>query len=70
MKKPTDLTVPDIAAELSLHPDTVRRLLATGVLPGYRAGLRQWRMTRAALDAFKAGSGLKRQGRPRKEAQQ
>lgn len=65
----TDLSVPDVAQELGLHRDTVRRLLASGYLNGYRADLKQWRVTREALDAFKAGGGVKRPGRPRKEAQ-
>ena len=67
MKQAKDLTVTEIAEELGLHIDTVRRLLHSGALPGYKADLKQWRVTRKALDAFKAGGGAKRPGRPTKE---
>ena len=63
----TDLTVEEVAAELGLHYDTVRRLLIAGHLPGYKAGLRQWRVQRTELDKFKAGGGVRPQGRPQKE---
>jgi len=61
-----DLTVPQVAVELGLHYDTVRRLLIGGHLSGYKADLKQWRVTRAALDAYKAGGGPRPVGRPRK----
>ena len=61
-----DLTVSEVAEELALHPDTVKRLLRLGVLPGYKADLKQWRVTRAALNAYKAGGGAQRPGRPKK----
>ena len=60
-----DLSVKDVAEELGLNPDTVKRLLREGVLPGYKADLKQWRVTRAALDAYKVSGGAKRPGRPR-----
>lgn len=63
----TDLTPDDIALELGLHRESVYRLLRAGVIPGYKAGLRHWRTTRAELDAFKADGGAKRVGRPRKK---
>ena len=59
-----DLTVSQVAAELGLHYDTVRRLLLGGHLTGYKADLKQWRVTRAALDSFKASGGVKPVGRP------
>ena len=40
-----DLTVSQVAAELGLHYDTVRRLLLSGLLPGYKADRKQWRIT-------------------------
>ena len=64
--KAKDLTVNEVAKELSLHADTVKRLLRLGALPGYKADLKQWRVTRAALDGYKAGGGAKRPGRPKK----
>lgn len=67
MNKPSDLSVPEVAEELNLHPDTVRRLLKSGYLPGYKADLKQWRVMRESLDAFKAQGGAKKQGRPRKQ---
>jgi len=45
----------------------VRRLLIAGHLTGYKADLKQWRITREALDAFKASGGVRGQGRPRAE---
>ncbi len=62
-----DLTVDDICAELGLHGNTVRRLIRTGVIPAYRAGLKSWRVTRLQLDEFKASGGARGVGRPRKE---
>lgn len=62
-----DLTTEEVAEELSLAYETVRRLLAAGVIPGYKAGLRQWRVTRAALDKYKADGGARRPGRPGKQ---
>lgn len=67
METQTDLTPRQVAAELGLAYDTVRRLLIAGVLPGYKAGLRQWRITREQLDDFKARGGARRPGRPSKE---
>ena len=37
-----------------MHIETVRRLLREGVLPGYQPGKRGWRVTRQALDDYKA----------------
>ncbi len=62
-----DLTVKEVAAELGLAIDTVQRLLRSGAMPGYRADLKSWRVTREQLNAFKASGGVKPQGRPRKE---
>lgn len=67
MNTAKDLTVRDVADELSLHIDTVKRLLRSGVLTGYKADLKSWRVTRASLDAFKASGGARPQGRPKKD---
>ena len=69
--KTADLTVPDLtvtqaAAELGVVAETIRRLLLAGHLTGYKAG-RRWRVTRAALDGFKAAGGVRPVGRPRNE---
>lgn len=61
-----DLTVTQAAAELGVVAETVRRLLLAGHMTGYKAG-RRWRVTRAALDGFKASGGARPVGRPRKE---
>ncbi len=61
-----DLSVKEVATELGLAIDTVQRLLRSGALPGYRANLKSWRVTRQQLDGFKQSGGVKRQGRPRK----
>ena len=34
----SDLSVKDVAADLGMHPETIRRLLAAGEMPGYEAG--------------------------------
>jgi excisionase family DNA binding protein len=60
-----DLKVEDIASELQVNPETVKRLLQTGKLEGYKIGSR-WRVTREALDAFKRAGGTRPVGRPRK----
>lgn len=65
MNKP-DLTVKEVAAELGLAENTVRRLLSSGLMPSYRADQKSYRITREQLDSFKAAGGVKRQGRPRK----
>ena len=67
MQTGTDLTPHEIAQELGLAYDTVRRLLQAGLLPGYKAGKRKWAVTREALDAFKASGGVKQPGRPRND---
>ncbi|MGI4789618.1 MAG: excisionase family DNA-binding protein [Janthinobacterium lividum] len=64
MNTAKDLTVKNVAEELGLHIDTVKRLLAVGHLTGYKADLKQWRVTRLALDQFKTSGGVKRPGRP------
>ena len=70
MNREKDLTVVEVAEELGLNPDTVKRLLRLEVLPGYKADLKQWRVTRAALDQFKASGGAKRPGRPTKTGEE
>ena len=67
MKQVPDLTVKDVAEEIGLHIDTVKRLLVSGQLTGYKADLKQWRVTRAALDEFKATGGARRPGRPKSD---
>jgi len=62
----SDLSPEDVASEIGMHPETIRRLLLAGEMPGYKAG-RHWRMTRGALDAWKAAGGVKRPGRPKAE---
>jgi excisionase family DNA binding protein len=47
-----DLTVKDVATELAVNPETVKRMLQSGRLPGYKVG-RLWRTTREAVDRFK-----------------
>jgi excisionase family DNA binding protein len=64
-----DLTPEQVAEELQMHIETVRRLLREGVLPGYQPGKRGWRITRESLDAFKAEGGAKAVGRPKKEGE-
>jgi|GEM_PF-3387388 len=60
-----DLTPEEVAGELGLHRETVYRLLRMGIIPGYKAGLRQWRTPRAELEAFKQAGKARGAGRPR-----
>lgn len=43
------LTVEQVAAQLQMHPDTIRDLLRRQILPGKKVG-RVWRVSQAALD--------------------
>lgn len=61
------MTAAEVAAELGLAVNTVRRMLNAGDMPGYMANKKSWRVTRQQLDQFKASGGVRRQGRPRKE---
>lgn len=44
-------TVEEVAQKLKLHPDTVKRLLRTKELTGYKI-LREWRVKQSDLDKF------------------
>ena len=59
-----DLTTEEVAKVLRLNKVTVQRLLHARALQGYQVGDR-WRVTRAALDEFRAG-GTRKAGRPKK----
>lgn len=54
IRQPQDewLTVADVAAELGVHPSTVRRWANEDVLRGTRIGRRQFRFRRSALREF------------------
>ncbi len=49
------LTVEQAAERLQMHPDTVRRLLREGQLPGRKIGPRRWRISAAALQKYIEG---------------
>jgi len=49
------LTVEQAAERLQMHPDTVRRLLRDGQLPGRKIGARQWRISADALKSYIEG---------------
>lgn len=51
MEQPEVLTLGEAAAFLRLHPETVRRLLQRGSLPGVKVG-RTWRIHRKDLEEF------------------
>jgi len=47
------LTVQDVADRIKLHPETVRRMLKRGDLPGRFLGRRPgWRISEADLEVF------------------
>lgn len=60
------MTVRQVAEEIGIAELTVRRLLKSGELHGYKAGFKSWRITREELDRFKASGGVRRPGRPAK----
>lgn len=47
------VSVPQAARQLAVHPETVRRLLRQGVLPGSKVGT-LWFITKEDLHSFKA----------------
>lgn len=51
---PDVMTIEEAAAYLRVHPQTIRRRLKDGTLPGAQIG-RTWRVRRADLDRFLAG---------------
>jgi len=64
MRSRTDLTVSEVAESLGIAYDTVRRLLKSGDLKGYKVDLKQWRVTPNAIEEFKNAGGVRRSGRP------
>ncbi len=59
-----DLTISDVAAELRIRREAVVSLLTNGILTGYDvtppgARRKSYRITRQALDDFKAGRSAK-----------
>jgi excisionase family DNA binding protein len=48
------LTVDQVSELLQLNPQTVRRMLAAGTLPGKKLGAREWRVNRKVLEEFLA----------------
>lgn len=55
---PDYLTVNEIASRLDVKPATVRRWLAAGHLPGYKVGLRDWRVRRVDFEAYCEAKGI------------
>lgn len=53
---PTDFTVESAAAELGVHPRTIRRWIERGQLRAYRVGPRLLRIDAEALDAVKSSA--------------
>lgn len=47
-----DLTVVEVARLFGRSPNTIRRWLESGKLPGYKLLGREWRVTRSAIAAF------------------
>ena len=59
--------VSQAARELAVHPETVRRLLRQGELPGNKVGT-LWLIERAVLERFKAAYDPRPGARRREEA--
>lgn len=53
------LTVEQAAERLQMHPDTIRRFLRDGTLPGRKLGARQWRIPASSLKAYMEGEAAK-----------
>lgn len=49
------LTAEQVAEKLQMHPRTVRRLLASGELPGKKIGGKEWRTLAASLREYMKG---------------
>lgn len=47
------LTLPETAARLALHPETVRRMIGRGELAAVKVG-RHWRVPESALEKLEA----------------
>jgi len=56
-----DLTIAEVAAELRVNPETVRRWLASGKLGGYRPGGKRagWRIPVADLHRFRVAARMR-----------
>ncbi len=57
------MTVQEVAEVLRVRRDTVRKLLATGKLPGAKVG-RDWRVPRASFETQLGGTGMRAGGTP------
>jgi len=72
MSESADLTISDVARELRTRRESVAALLKSGALAGYDAtppGARRksYRITRDALDDFKAGRSAQQTKTPRRK---
>ena len=66
----TDLTCEDIAERFGRSPACVRGWCRAGKLPGsYRLQQREWRIPRAAVEAFQAAQANGRPSKPRRTTQ-
>ena len=64
---PLVLTVEQAGQLLQMPPDTVRKLLSAGRLPGRKVG-REWRLTRQALIDYVSGEDNLEHNRSRADA--
>lgn len=49
-----DLSVKEVASEIGVSPSKVRALIKSGIIAAYRPGKRSFRVTREALETYKA----------------
>lgn len=73
MKPSQDLSVSDVANELRIRREHVVELLKSGAIAGYDvtapgARRKSYRITRQALDDFKAGRSVKQIDAPKRRA--
>lgn len=50
---PKDLTLEQVASVLNVHVQTVRKLVTSGALKGYKVTERDWRVTQKELDKYR-----------------
>lgn len=58
MKPEPIMTIEEVAAYLSLHPLTVRRLARDGEIPAFKVG-RQWRVKRELFERWMEEQSMK-----------
>ena len=51
-------TIPDLARLMTVHTNTVRGWIRKHGLPAYKAGIREYRIDKAAFAAWRTANGI------------